>query len=177
MNVDYVVSKYGLYYCDSGRYSRRIIMPIRQPDGTLVYFTNRSICDNRKKNIFPPDTSSTDYVYGLFEAIGPKKVLIFEGPFEVFQIKSFLIKNDLDYGCVSIMGTNMTEERSILLTEFFEEAFLIFDGDDAGRNGSVNAMKIMRDFMKVKNLTEFVYPGKDPATCNEDQIRKILEHV
>jgi len=173
--VKYVVSKYGLYYCDSGRYMERIIMPIRSLDGKCIYFTNRAVREWRKKNIFEKGTDALNFLYGLYETNSEKKCFLMEGPFNVFQMKSFAIRNNItDFAFLGNMGTEVSEERASIISELFKECYILFDHDKAGLEGQENAYNLLSEYMRTYKYSELLYPGKDPAVSNEEQLRTIF---
>lgn len=185
MDIDYVIGIYKLFYCESGRYANRIIMPIRDIYGRTVYFTNRSIQhDAKAKNLFPQESDSLRFLYGLYESLGKKKAMLFEGPFEVFQTKSFAKKHNYnDWGFVAMMGTVMNEYRAGMLSEIFDEIYICLDNQDDvwirdknGKNKEDKVYDILADFMPTYRITKELYPGKEAATSNESQLKKLFEH-
>ena len=178
MNVDYIVSKYGLYYCDDGRYRKRVIMPIRLANGMVVYLTNRSIESGQSKNFFPKDSDPLNYLYGLYESVGKKKLILTEGPFDAFQIKSYMIKNQIDeYAVLSNMGVLYSEVRAGIITELFDEVYVGLDHDDAGLIGSKKICEALSDFLPTRNVTELIPEGKDIGKCTESQLHKFFKQL
>lgn len=176
MDVKYIVSKYGLYYCDTGRYTNRIILPIRSKSGECVYFTNRATQSWRKKNMFEKGSDATNFLYGLYETSGERKCFLMEGPFNVFQMKCFAIKNNItDFAFLGNMGTEVTEERASILASLFSECYILFDHDKAGLEGQDSAYRLLSEFVDTYKVSETIYPGKDPAVCNEKQLWKIFK--
>lgn len=176
MMIKYIVSRYGLYYCDSEKYRDRIIMPIRSFGGECVYFTNRSTKEWRNKNMFEKGSDALNHLYGLHETSSEKKCFLMEGPFNVFQMKSFAIRNNIsDFAFVGNMGTEVSEERASILSELFEECYILFDHDKAGLEGQESAYVLLSEFMRTYKMSELLYPGKDPAVCNSEQLWKIFK--
>jgi len=176
MIIKYIVSKYSLYYCNEGRYMNRIILPLRSKDGKFVYFTNRATQSWRKKNLFEKGSDALSHLYGLYEIGEEKKCFLVEGPFNIFQLKSFAIKNNItDYAFIANMGTEVSEERASILSETFEECYILFDHDKAGLDGQDAAYNLLTEYMATYKMSEFIYPGKDPAVCNSEQLWKIFK--
>jgi len=176
---EYLVGKYLLYYCNTGFYSRRIIMPIRDMDGTVIYLTNRAIDDNEtRKTLHPPGFNNEEYVHGLYEAREKKKVIVVEGPFDMFQLVcgSLRIKRK-DIGIISILGTEMNEERASIISDTFEEAYLLFDQDEAGWIADKKGKNILGDYMKVTSLHGSINRGKDPGSCNMRLLRRVFNQI
>lgn len=175
MNLEFIINRYELYYCDVDRFKRRIIIPLRSPSGECVYFTNRAIDSWAKKNLFVKGSHAMNYVYGLYESIGKKKVILTEGPFDLWQLKSFALKNQIkDFGFIASLGTEVQEERAAIIAEFFEEVWVCFDSDEAGLESEKKAVKVLSDFVKVRGITDRVYKCKDPAICNRKQLWNIF---
>lgn len=189
MDVEYIIKKYGLYYCDSGRYARRIIMPIRDINGRTIYMTNRSIDhSDTRKNIFPYKTDATKFVYGLYESRGKRRVFIVEGPFDMYQLASYAHKHNIkDVGFICLMGTEMTNERASIIASNFEEAYLFFDHEDDVIKGhwtekgkfiqakEDSAYNILSEFMPTFKMTKYIHNKKEPSTCNENQLKRLFK--
>jgi DNA primase len=175
MDVNFIVSRYGLYFCDIGQFRRRIIMPLRSPNGEYVYFTNRAIDHWAKKNLFPKNSNAMDYVYGLYESLGKKKAILTEGPFDLYQLKSFALRNHIDdFGFIASLGTEIQEERAAIIGQYFDEVYILDDSDEAGFDGERKAYKVLNEYIKTYKITDRVYKGKDPATLNEKQLRHVF---
>ena len=178
LNIQRLIEIYKLYYCKKGFYGRRIIMPVRDINGKIIYFTNRATDEGALKTLHPPGFDNEDYLYGLYEARKCKKVIIVEGPFDVFQLYSGIKKLKINgVGVVAIFGTNMNEERASIIGDTFEQAYLLLDEDDAGREDHDGAINILRDYMQTTSLQGTINWGKDPGTCNIRLIKRIMGKV
>jgi DNA primase len=185
MDVKAIISMYDLYYCDSGRYAKRIIMPIRDHHGRYIYFTNRSIYhDSDQKNLFPTNTDATNFIYGLYESLGARRAFLVEGPFEVFQMRSYAIKHKIkNRGYCALMGNKISEERCVQLSMFFDEIDLVLDNEDDvwkrdkdGKNVEDKVYEMLSDYVKVNRMTKILHYGKEPATCTEDQLKRLFRY-
>ena len=185
---EFIANRYKLYYCDQGRYRQRVIMPIKDLNGRNVYFTNRSIQhDNPKKNLFVQGSNADHFIYGLYEAVGRKKVIITEGPFEVYQLRSHAMRERInDFGFVAVMGTEISPNRCIQLAECFEEAYILFDSEDQVLKGTWKDGKftpgkeqkahiVLSDYMRCHKMTKILHPGKEPSSCNQRQLKEIFK--
>lgn len=70
-------------------YSRRVLLPVYDLDGTLVTFQGRDITGTQEpKYLFPPGLpGSGKFLYNGLNAIGTKRVVIGEGAFDVAALK------------------------------------------------------------------------------------------
>ena len=178
MDLDYLIEKYKLYYCSEGRYSGRIIMPIRNLEGRWIQFNDRSVFhDSDRKSLHSFGNDITNTIHGLRESFGKKKVIITEGSFDMFQMICTISKkkNLREYGCVNIMGTIINDVRIALLSKSFEEAYILFDHDKAGIDAAFKAKCLLDDNMEVHDITRNIPKKKDPAICTYYQLIKALK--
>lgn len=183
LNCEYIIKKYGLYYCGEGWYAGRIIMPIRI-GGTVVGINDRAIDDSiSNKSLHTAGQSFGKLLHGLDEAIGKKVCVIVEGAFDMFQVAS-AIQGDrqaTQFGVVANIGTAFSDQKAALILENFEELVIMFDHDQKNsqgkRTGPDAANKVewqMKEFMPVRNVT-CEYPlGKDPGICTKAEILTAL---
>jgi len=177
MNLEYIIDRYKLYYCSEGRYMNRIIMPIKNDKGEWEQFNDRSVLhDTERKSLHTYGTDITNFIHGLSESSDKKKVIITEGSFDMFQVISVILRSSKlkGFGCVDCMGTLISEQRAILLSKAFEEAFILFDNDDAGVKAAFKAKCILDNDMCVHDITRNIPKKKDPAICTYGQIVKAV---
>lgn len=172
-NIRYLVDKYNLYYCESGRMSGRIIMPIKDMDGKIVCYNDRSIIDNEaQKSLHIKSFPYGRLLHGLYESLGKRHVVLVEGAFDMFAVdcavKGTKMENRL--GIVNMMGTAFTDDRLDLLTMNFSRIYLMLDNDEAGRNMSAEILKQHGGDNDIKYCTESYPKGKDPAICNGEEL-------
>lgn len=178
LNIRVIKSVYGFYYCSEGYYSRRIIMPVKNLKGTTIYFTNRSIDDDVKKTLHPKGIKQDKHIYGLYETNGNEKVIIVEGPFDVFQIFSAMgLMNIRGIGVIAILGTAMNEERASIIGDTFKEAYLLFDEDEPGQKADEKSIELLSDYMRTISLKEILNWGKDPGSATKQHLRRIFAKV
>lgn len=176
--IDEIISKYELYYCDRGRYSNRIILPIQ--DNGIVGYANRSVllkCE--KKTLFQKELNIGKYLYGFDVAFGADNVIIVEGFFDVYQIFSYLVKNKLDnrFGVVSLMGHSLKTERIQKLALSFDKCYVMMDFDEAGINGGKKISKALSMKMKTVNLTEALEFDKDPGNSSMEELDGVFSLI
>lgn len=96
-------------------------------------------------------------VFGLHAShphiLAHNKVYVFEGQYDFIKAFSSGIPN-----CVSLMGTNLTEQQILLLRMFTENICVVMDADKAGDNARE---KIVKKCEGIFN-TSFIRLDRDP---------------
>lgn len=180
LDIRYTINKYDLYYCEYGSYTDRIIMPIRDHRGEVICFNNRHIADAAKiKTKHPKGIDITDYVHGVYESLGRDVVVVVEGPFDMFQVASVIRKRQLGLGVVNVMGVLITEQRAAIISELFKEALVLFDHDQEYDKDlwiqKKRSVEMLAEIMKVRDISNLIPKGKDPAICRQKQILKAIQ--
>lgn len=151
------IQHYDLRLVDTG-----VCIPIRDINGRCVGYAIRQI------NIHPKYLNSTnlrksEILYGLFEnekEIREKKeAIICEGQFSAIRCWDKGYRN-----VVATMGASMSPVQAHLLAPFVSKVVVLYDGDDAGREGAIKIKESYSTLFKVevKDLPE----GKDPDTAD-----------
>ena len=154
---------------------QRDVIPIRDKDNKLVAYSCRDItgkADEDYKYLLTEGFEKDVVLYNLYRAknyIGKSKTMIVvEGFKSIWRLYMAGYKN-----VVACMGSNITNGQQHLLYSTVFTVITLFDGDKAGINGTLNAMKNMSG--KISIIPLFLpYDGKDPADCSVDELRDII---
>jgi len=122
------------------RFRSRIMFPIRDRLGETIAFGGRRFNSNHPaKYINSPETDiykKRKVLYGLDisgEYIRAKdNIILVEGYMDLIQLYESGINN-----CVAISGTAFTPENATAIKYLSENVFIIFDGDEAGKNAAI----------------------------------------
>jgi DNA primase (bacterial type) len=176
INPKYIRNLYRIYFCDTGRYANRIIMPVFDLAGNIVSFTNRATDDERTKSLHAKGIEIGNYAYGLFEAQTKRKCVLVEGQFDLYQVVSVikLIPMLHDFGVVALLGTALPIIRKELLASMFEEIFVMLDHNNEALERSEEIAWELDQDVEVKNVTDKYPKGKDPGVCTIAEIKKAL---
>ncbi len=178
LDLDYIINKYELYYCSSGWYAGRIVMPVRDVSGKVVYFNDRTIDDSIKNKSLHQDGSlASQVLHGIRYAHIKKKCVICEGSFDMFAVDCAIRdKNDLgrDYGIVNLMGLVVSDIRLSMLVNHFEEVYWMLDNDKDGIKATRKFMKEFKDDLEMRNCTQAYPENKDPGKCTKKEIRRAI---
>jgi len=144
----------------------RIAFPVFSMANKLVGINERAISknDRLKWNIlysFP----KTEYVY--FLDISEDIVFICEGIGDVLR----MYQNG--YSAVGVFGSSISERQIELLAFINKKYYILFDGDQAGYEGTKQAIKKIGNRLFVSWL--FCPQNKDPGSLNRIDIEKLIE--
>lgn len=122
-------------------YNDRIMFPLYDVSGRVVAFSGRIYKDNgqnkylntKETDIFKKGEILYHYHIAKEECRLKKSVIIMEGFMDVIRASSVGIKNT-----VALMGTALTKEQINLIKRLSTNIILCLDGDDPGRNATLN---------------------------------------
>ena len=136
-----------------------IVFPVRDLSGKIVFFTRRSV--NSKQFII--DSNITKDIYLLYNMLqeGTKTLYIAESQINALTLQSW------GYPAVALMGTGTKYQYELLKKANILHYVLCFDGDEAGRKGTINFIKNLGEnsFITIKALPE----GKDVNDLTKEQ--------
>lgn len=162
--LDYkVIFRYRFGLFKSWHLRGRLIIPIIEK-GKAVSYLARSIDTDLPKEISGPNKSQ--YLWNL-DSIpnGVEKIVVVEGVFDCLWVES------AGLFCVAVMGSHLSDVQiGKLLSKKPKEICLMFDGDDAGRKGTLDALRRLVErqaIVKVRQAPE----GRDPDEMTLDEIR------
>ena len=131
---------------------------------------DRSTDRNRGTNFRSGFRKSIE-LYNIHRAIGeanPKKrVVVVEGFFDCMRV------TEAGYPCVALMGSAMSEAQEELLVRHFSVACLLFDGDEAGQQASMECLARLGRKMWV--WAPVLSTGKQPDMLSVEKIQALLK--
>ena len=150
----------------------RIMLPIRDADGTLAGFIGRAhphAGPDVPKYLNSPETAAykkSSLLFGLHHARpavarGATPVLV-EGPFDAIAVTT---ADPGRHAGLAPCGTALTSQQATLISQTADldrtGILVAFDSDTAGRKATLRAHGILRPF--TANLQTALLDGKDPA--------------
>ena len=93
-------------------------------------------------------------MFGVFNAKklkNKKRFIVCEGYMDVITLSKF------GYPAVATLGTSVTEDQINNVFNITDEAFLVFDGDVAGRRASIRVFEKNLAMLKIKKRFKFVF--------------------
>jgi len=142
----------------------RLMFPILEPSGRIVGFGGRTLGDDRAKYLNTPETPVFDKgrnLYGLRlarEAIGQRgRVIVVEGYTDCMMAHQFGFAET-----VATLGTALTPDHVRLLRRYTDNAYLVFDSDEAGSRAADRGLEVFLTQQLDVRLVQ-VPEGKDPC--------------
>jgi DNA primase len=129
------------------KFRGRLMIPIHNLSGTVVAFGGRIMKDipRAPKYMNSPETilySKSDILFGLNHAKNfiakEDAVILVEGYFDLISLYQAGIKN-----VAAVSGTALTEMHAKILGRYAKTAFLVFDGDTAGKKATMRSLEIL----------------------------------
>lgn len=157
------IIKYNIGYCASGKYKNRIIIPLYDKDGHLIYFEARSFDDNLLhylKPEFPRDIIPNEYFINW-----NLPIIICEGAFDMIAIKRNVIP---------LLGKNIQPElmKKIVRSQV-KKVYVVLDKDAFKK-----AMKFCEELMKMDKEVYFVEMiDKDPSKMQFEAFTEYIQTI
>jgi len=153
-----IIEKFGLGYCETGKYANRIIFPVYCKDKkSFVARRIKDIMPEKYKN--PLGSLHSQLLYGYNFISKDKIIFLTEGPTDVLRLASY------EYFAVCSFGKKVSYEQIDLLVDLEpKEVVCVFDGDALKQN--------IKAFNKLSNRLDTTYiilPDEyDPDDCPRD---------
>jgi len=146
---------------------KRVIIPVRDAEGRIVFFTGRTlepkeVWSDKSKDISKwlharnyvkynkrDKFSKTSVVFNLHNVIKKKydSIILVEGPFDGFKLEMAGI-----YNWGACLGGFSPVQQRLLMQAGIKSVVLAFDPDDSGRRGTQTARALLADVFSVKEI-------------------------
>ena len=143
------------------RFRNRVMFPIIDIRGEVIGFGGRVMDDSTPKYLNSPDTPVYNKSRNVFALNIAKKskagrVILTEGYMDTISLHQAGFDS-----AVASLGTSLTQEHAQLLSRYFKEAVIAYDGDGAGVAAAQRAIPLLEKAgLKVRVLK--VTGAKDP---------------
>ena len=145
-------------------FRKRLVFPIHAPSGRVVGFGGRALSDeDQPKYLNSPESPiyhKSHVLYGLYHARDAVRqrgrILVVEGYMDLLG----LYQHGID-GVVALCGTALTRDQARLLARYAQQAFLVYDSDQAGLRATGRAIEPLVEsglWTRIVRLPE----GDDP---------------
>ncbi len=164
----------GIFYFDEKkntffeRFRDRIIFPINSITGQTIAIGGRIINKNNNlaKYINSPETNFFKKGNNLYNLDRARKfsntlneIFLVEGYMDVIGLSSKGIEN-----CVANLGTALTDRQISMLSQFYNQIVICFDGDESGYKAAIRAAEnSIKELQPEKQISFLFLPeGEDP---------------
>ncbi len=145
-----------------GYFYDRIIIPIVAANGKIIGFGGRTTNSTEPKYLNSPESKVFSKRNVLFGAYNIKKrkmnidnVILCEGYMDVIALYKY------GYPAVATLGTAVSDKQIDLLTKLSKNIFVIFDGDQAGKDATIRLFEKLLPLVKTDNVFRFVFLPND----------------
>jgi DNA primase len=138
-------------------FNERLMFPILDHLGKVVAFGGRVLGSGNPKYLNSPETQlfhKGRQLFGIFNAkklLNKKKFIICEGYMDSIAL------NKCGYPSLASLGTSMTSKQIDNIFNLTDEAFLVFDGDNAGKIATLRVFEKYLPILKVNKKLKFVF--------------------
>jgi DNA primase len=158
------ILKYNIGYCDSGQYSKMIVIPSYDATGRLNYFTARSFEKDPYVKYRNPEVSRDIIAFELF-VNWDLPIILCEGPFDALAIKRNVIP---------LFGKNIQPSLMKKLVESKVQKIYIALDNDAIKQ-ALGFCEQLLDIGKEVYLVEL--KGKDPSEMGFEHFTKLIQNT
>ena len=138
-------------------FQQRLMFPILNNSGKVIAFGGRLIGEGNPKYLNSPETflfHKSKQLFGVINAkkyLNNKRLVVCEGYMDVISLTSH------GYPAVASLGTALTENQIENIFNISDEAFLVFDGDNAGQNATLRVFEKYLPKLKLNKKLKFVF--------------------
>jgi DNA primase len=154
------------FFAGKGSMSGRVVIPIHNQRGELVAYAGRSIDGSEPRYKLPAGFHKSLELFNLhrvleataemFEPRRKQPIVVVEGFFDCLQV------TQAGFPCVALMGCSMSEAQEKLLVKYFESAWLMLDGDEAGRAATleISGRLLYSHWIRAVSLVQGIQPDQ-----------------
>lgn len=156
------VERFGVGYCHRGIMRGCLAIPIRDEEGELVAYAGRRLKPKDVRELgkykLPKGFRKDRVLYNLNQAkeYAAAGLILVEGFFSVLKLYEAGFPNT-----VASMGCALSDAQADLLARTADETIILYDGNDAGWNGAVEAktkLEARQTIVRVVRLPENTEP-------------------
>lgn len=160
------------------RFRNRVIFPIIDIRGNVIGFGGRVMDDTTPKYLNSPDTpvynkSRNVFALNIAKTSKAGRVILTEGYMDTISLHQAGFDS-----AVASLGTSLTEEHAQLLSRYFKQAIVAYDGDGAGVAAAQRAIPLLEKAglkVRVLRLTGAKDPDEFIKTYGRDAFSKLLD--
>ncbi len=162
-------------------FRKRLIFPIQAPSGRVVGFGGRTLSDEDQPKYLNSSESpiyrKSQVLYGLYQARDALRqrgrVLVVEGYMDLLGLYEQGVQ-----GAVALCGTALTREQARLLARYGQQAFLVYDSDQAGVRATWRAIEPLVEsglWTRIVRLPEDYDPDSYVREHGQDGFMKLVD--
>lgn len=155
-----------------------MVFPIHNEKGELVAYCGRWHNDNppegEGKYKLPKGFNKSIELYNQHRAKQMLKQQDWETPLIIVEgYWSAIRLHEAGYPVVATFGHDLSEKQALMITKMTNDAIIIYDGDEAGRNGTARALVTLSQHIFVKTIV--LDEGDKPDIMDLEQLAVAIE--
>ena len=162
----------GIGFANKGMMKGRICFPIHNAKGELIAYSGRWAEGDLPKDVprylLPKGFEKSKVLFNLHRVIekGSETVVIVEGFWSVLRLHAAGIP------CVSTFGDSLSKAQAKQLVKHgIKSAILIYDGDEAGRTGTIASLPVLAERLFVRTIA--LDDGVKPDTMSNKIVKAL----
>jgi hypothetical protein len=159
---DFWYFKFG--YSQEYRWSRRVIMPSFDSEGSLNYFTARAVDQDRSMRYDNADAEKSQIIFNEMNIDWTQRLVVCEGPFDMVKCGE---------NAVPLLGNTMLES-SILFCNIIAHSTPIVIALDSKETSKMQRIAQKLAEYDVDAMIVNVSPFKDPGEMSKEQFQEAL---
>jgi len=159
------------------RYFDRVLIPVRDEKGELLWYEGRAIGETKPKYFRPPDTKVGDYFFNYHQAIRREdEVIVVEGAFDAMMLWQ------RGYNAIANLGTRISDRKLNLLARF-DKVYFCFDNDIKKHPKQKTAQDLQEEAMERAvgrgyDIFEITMPkGRDVCEISEKKFKEVYDNA
>lgn len=142
----------------------RIVIPIYNPDGKLVYWQARAVLKGQRPKYINPPADKSSLLYTRIPLSNPsrRRIVITEDILSCIRVGKHI-------PCASILGTGVSDGQCLRLGSF-RRVSVWLDPDSAGQRGTLKCCRKLR----LHTEADSIHSKVDPKCLSDREIRKLL---
>jgi len=133
-------------FSTDGYYKDRIIIPIFDSIGSQITFLACDVTGQQPKKVLQPKGSPMGRLLFNNNNVSSDYVWVVEGVWDAIRLWNF------GEPAVAVFGSHLTSHQAKLLISKYNDVFLLYDGDDAGRETQNKAYELLSPYLNVRDV-------------------------
>ena len=141
----------------------RIVMPVYDRDGILIYWQARAVSPGQSPKYTNPPVSKASILYTAGDSGDKKRVIVTEDILSAIRVGAHC-------PTACILGTKVSDSQAAQLAAYARVSFWL-DPDEAGLRGSAAGKRTL----SLVTTSDIISSDADPKCLSERKIREILQ--
>lgn len=166
--VDDLVTDYNMFYCYTGKYANRIVIPSYNFDAELNYFITRDLTDGPGKHYDDAQVERNTIVFCEHLIDYSKELIIVEGPFDYLQLHG--------HNRTALLGSYIAPNYDLFYKILSNQTSIAIYLDQDAKHKALNMAKLFVSYgIPCRIIHDDLY--KDPGCTPRDRIKELINDI